>query len=120
MTSPYDKRKEGRKIGVAGMKSERNLARRLGGRLTAASGALDGFKGDIQKGNFLIEAKSTINDSLGLKLDWLLKIKKEARAVKKRPALAINFTTRDGRTVPDGEWVAIPLALFEELLGDEE
>lgn len=103
-------------IGTTGRKSEQRLAKALGARLTPNSGALAGAKGDMKLGSFLIEAKSTVNDSLGLKFAWLAKIAREARETGKRPALALSFTTADGRAVTDGEWVCLPRRVFEDLL----
>jgi hypothetical protein len=73
---------------------------------------LPGAKGDMTKGQFLVESKSTINGSLGLKLDWLLKIGGEARALGKTPAMLLNFTTGDGTARES--WALVPLWVFKE------
>ncbi len=104
------------RIGSAGRASERRVAKEIGGKLTAASGAHPLSKGDIKKGSFLIEAKSTQNASLGLKYEYAVKIGKEARGTGKHPAIAINFTDDEGRSKLYGDWVAIPLSLFKELV----
>jgi hypothetical protein len=79
---------------------------------------MEGFKGDLVLSKFLIEAKSTVADSLSLKFDWLAKINREARSVNKRPALTVSFTTGNGQAIPNGEWVLIPMALFKEIVDD--
>lgn len=116
MSNPYFTRKN--KIGGAGISSERNLSKRLGGRLTPASGAMEGAKGDIVLPNFLVEAKSTTGDSLGVKLEWLAKITREAIAKGLRPALGITFVTGSGAPVDGGKWIAIPEHVFEGMMED--
>ncbi len=100
-------------IGRTGILAEQRTARELGAKLRPASGAMASAKGDMITDRFLIEAKSTVNSSLGVKLDWLLKIGEEARRAGKAPALAINFTTGDGRSRE--QWVAVPMYVWKEL-----
>lgn len=106
------------KIGEAGRKSEKAAAKRLKGRLTGASGASAGDKGDIDLPSMLLECKSTKADSLPIKREWLIKITQEAVMKGKKPALAISFTNEAGRPHVDGSWVAIPESLFREVFGD--
>jgi len=103
-------------IGHTGRLSEKRLGKTLGGRMTPASGAMLGAKGDIDLGSVLLEAKSTISDSLSLKFDWLAKISDEARRFGKTPALAISFVSGRGVAFPDGEWVMLPRDVFQEIL----
>jgi hypothetical protein len=112
---PYIKRRDKHLIGATGRASEKRLTRDLGGRARPASGAMEGAKGDISLGAVLLEAKSTINSSFALKLEWLLKIAREARSEGSMPALAVSFITPDGRPVLDGEWCLIPMHKFREL-----
>ncbi len=112
---PVLRRAAARAVGGAGPAAEKRLAKRLGGRQTPASGAMVGAKGDVMLPAMLMEAKSTVRDSLALKLDWLAKIAGEARAQGKVPALAVVFATGDGRPRPDGAWVLMPEAAFREL-----
>ena len=79
---------------------------------------MEGFKGDLQLKNFLIEAKSTTGLSIGVKFDWLVKIAKEARQTGKTPVLAISFVKGSGDPEPNGEWAMIPMSLFKEIVGD--
>ena len=94
-------------------KQEARVAKRSGGRIQPASGATMFRKGDVTAGEFLIEAKSTDADSLGVKRKWLEKISDEARVVGKTPALAVTFAS-----VPFGvekDWVMVPASfLFGE------
>jgi hypothetical protein len=112
---PYLKRQAARPVGAAGVRSERRLAKQLGARLQPASGARAGAKGDAQLAAVLLEVKSTVAASMVLKLDWLAKITREARAVHCTPVLAVNFTLADGRPVADGQWVLMPLSRWQEL-----
>jgi hypothetical protein len=108
-------------IGASGRKSERRLARQLGGRARPNSGATPGAKGDIELDRVLLEAKSSTGDRIGLDRRWLAKIAAEARAVGRIPALALSFTYGDGWPIPDGEWVCVPLWLWRErLAGDDD
>jgi hypothetical protein len=106
------------RIGDAGRLSEKRLAKALGLRQRPASGALQGAKGDMEAGQALIEAKSTVHSSIKLELAWLAKIAREARAQGKTPALTLSFTTGDGRPVPGGQWVCIPLHEWVMIKGD--
>jgi hypothetical protein len=112
---PPHLRKEQHKIGREGRKSEARLIKHLGGRGRPASGAMPGAKGDIDLGPVLLEAKSTVQASMGLKLDWLLKIASEARSEGKMPALAVSFLTVSGDPIMDGDWCLIPMHRFKEL-----
>ena len=113
---PYILRRQQHRIGKSGRKSEASLARALGGRARPASGALPGSKGDIDLGAFLLEAKSTTQESMILKMGWLLKIAREAKSEGKCPALSISFVNQDGQPFFEGEWVLVPLYKFKELL----
>jgi hypothetical protein len=109
-----------RNIGDTGRKAESRTAKRLSGRLTPASGASIGAKGDIHTPTFLIENKSTVKESISLKLDWLRKITTEARGVDRSPALAIQFTDEAGRPLRNGRWMCIRESDYRELTeGDD-
>jgi hypothetical protein len=113
---PYILRKQQHRIGKTGRKSEASLARALGGRARPASGALPGSKGDIDLGAFLLEAKSTTQESMILKMAWLLKIAREAKSEGKTPALSVSFVDQAGQPFFDGEWVLVPIYKFKEML----
>jgi|SRR6516162_1670928 hypothetical protein len=98
-----------------GIRSEKRLAARLGKRVPGSGCGYSGRKGDIDAGDVLVEAKSTENRSISLKHAWLAKIAREALNAGKRPALTLSFVTGDGRSVPLGDWVCIPLIDWEEL-----
>jgi len=116
--NPYQKRIKGRNIGDTGRVSERRTGKRIGGRSTVASGSVDTDKGDIDAGNFLIECKSTIKDSINVKLSYLAKIRGEALSNDRLPAFAITFTRGNGDPRAGGKWVAIPEHIFKEYFGE--
>jgi hypothetical protein len=116
-SNPYLERKARAGIGAAGRASEHRLAKSLKGRQRPASGAVEGAKGDIAVGDFLVEAKSTHMNSIALNRDWLLKIAAEARSENKTPALAISFTTENGSPILDGDWVCIRMVDFRNMGG---
>ena len=97
---------------------ESHVSKRLGARLTPASGAMVGAKGDMSMQDFLIESKTTTDSSLALKLGWLVKISEEAQCKGKKPAVITSFVLPSGRPQPmaSTEWVCLPLSVFQELL----
>jgi hypothetical protein len=75
-------------------KQEKRIAKKIGGRQTANSGATKFSKGDISAGNWLIEAKTKTKESTSftIKKEWLDKNKEEAFAMNKDySALAFDF-----------------------------
>lgn len=59
-------------------KQEKSVAKKLGGKVTAASGALWGMKGDVRTDKFLIECKTTEKDYYTLTAKVWEKIEEEA------------------------------------------
>jgi len=104
------------RTGRHGTKSEVRVAKALGARLTPASGAFTGHKGDFRRGRLLAEAKSTVQISAILKLEWLTKITKEATEKGCNPALFLSFVNGNGTPKPGGDWVVIPKYLWDELM----
>ena len=115
------------RIGDAGRLAESRLSDYLGAWLKPASGAVRGNKGDMEFSGHLIEAKSSVRNSIRIEHAWLGKICKEAREQNKKPALTLSFTLNNGRPVPNGEWVCVPLNdwlglldLIEESCGSQK
>lgn len=113
--NPFFNRLNNKRIGQAGRDSEKKVAERLGGKLKPASGSMTGAKGDMELPEFLLEAKSTVHESLSLKREWLKKIGAEALGVNKYPAVSITFTTEDGTPKHRGRWILITEDMFREL-----
>ena len=90
---------------------------RFGARLQPGSGNQAHAKGDVdipKSETFLLECKTTEKRHLVLEMSWLRKITREARAVRKTPALVFGF---EGMTPPTPkDWVAIPRESFEALI----
>jgi hypothetical protein len=110
--NPYLKRQQ---IPRHGQKAEKRLSKRIKAKLTPASGALEGAKGDMEKRNFLIESKATKHASISVTLEWLDKIAIEARDRGKDPALVIQFVDAAGNPWRGSSWVLIPERVFAEI-----
>ena len=74
-------------------KQEKKIAKAVGGRRQANSGATAFQKGDVITDQFLIEAKTKTKDckSFTVKEDWLLKNEEEAFAMGRESALCFDF-----------------------------
>ena len=103
-----------------GKASEKRVATSLAARLTPASGAMRGAKSDMKKKvgdrKFQIESKSTKTATLAVDLGWLVKVTEEAQATGSIPALTMSFVAVDGKSRPKGDWVALPMWAFHQLL----
>lgn len=125
--NPLLKRAAARGTTGHGREYEQGASKSLAARLQPASGAMAEAKGDAKRKfrrmDALIEFKSTVNQSLALQLEWLIKINEEAVAAGKQPALVFAFVDAGGkpRKLPraQSEWVCIPRTLFEELVDGE-
>lgn len=106
-----------------GRKSEKRVAKQMGARLHPNSGAMRGAKSDasLKESDFQLEMKSTVTMEMKLHIGWLAKISMEALSQGKRPGLVFSFVDAEGkaRMHQSPEWVAIPLEVFKELLGNE-
>lgn len=72
---------------------EKKIAKAVGGKRQANSGATVFAKGDVITDQFLIEAKTKTKDckSFTVKEDWLLKNEEEAFAMNRDSALCFDF-----------------------------
>ncbi len=116
MANPFTDRLNKNRLGKAGRTSENRLAKKLKGRQTIGSGNKDWDKGDIRRGEFLIEAKSTTNDAFKIEYAQLCKIVAESTTKAKIPALSVSFVTENGRPRKYGEYALIRLSDFEEFM----
>jgi len=92
--------------------SEKELAKKLGGKRQPASGAITGHKGDVKTSELLIDLKETDSKSIIVKLGDLHKIMNEANGEGKDPALVLRFNKAK---VIDKEWIVLPLEVYEEM-----
>lgn len=96
-------------------KQERELAVRLSGRRTPASGAKS-EKGDVRvKGVLRLEAKTTKNKSFSVTLDMIRKIEEAALASTELPVLVIEFINEQGK--PIAEVAVVPTYVLDSLGG---
>ena len=75
-------------------KQEKKVAKAIGGRQTANSGATDFSKGDVTTDNWLIECKTATSEkqSFSIKREWLKKNREEAFSMgKDYNALVFDF-----------------------------
>ena len=74
-------------------RQERKVAKAVGGRQVANSGAPTFVAGDVITDEFLIECKTKTTDckSFTIKEDWLLKNEEEAFAMGRESALCFDF-----------------------------
>lgn len=73
---------------------ENKVAKAIGGKRTANSGATKWSKGDVRNDLFLLECKThtELREQFTIKRDWILKNEEEAFQMGKRySALAIDF-----------------------------
>lgn len=79
-------------------RQEKKVAKELGGKKVANSGATAFNKGDVILDDWLIECKTKTkeSDSFTIKRDWIVKNQEEAFAMRKPyAALAIDFGDGD-------------------------
>lgn len=86
---------------------EKKVARDIGGRRTAASGALPGHKGDAYNERWLVEAKQTKSPRYALTLEVWRKIELEAFDKKRLPVLVIDMAGRRVAVVDYNDWLAL-------------
>lgn len=96
------------------MKQEDRLAKELGGRRQAASGALPGRRGDVDVPELLIECKRTDKKSIRIEIEYLRKITEEASGTGKVPALSIEIG--DPPRFVSRDWVLVPSGFLKDLL----
>ena len=76
-------------------KHEKRIAKRIGGKRNAASGAYWQRKGDVRSDDLLIEHKYTGKKSFSVKSDVLKKIMREAILDGRTPVLGIHLDGED-------------------------
>lgn len=103
---------------IRAKKQEREVAKRLQGRLTPASGAKE-EKGDVRvRGVARIECKTTKHKSFSVTLEMAQKIEEAAISTGEMPILLIEFIDDTGK--PLGELAVVPSYLLEELCQSKE
>jgi hypothetical protein len=95
--------------GKGGKNYEKKASKALQGQLTPGSGS-QAKKGDLLIGDLLLELKTSTNESITLKKEYLHKIRKAALEQNKQPGLLFSFVTMNG--VSEEEWLAVPLSVW--------
>ena len=76
-------------------KHEKRIAKRIGGKRNAASGAYWQRKGDVRSDDLLIEHKYTGKKSFSIKSEVLKKVMREAILDGRTPVLGIHLDGED-------------------------
>ena len=76
-------------------KHEKRLAKKIGGKTNAASGAFWSHKGDVRSSDLLIEHKYTGKKQTTIKSEVLKKIMREAILDGRTPVLGIHLDGED-------------------------
>lgn len=96
-------------------KQEKELALKVGGRRTAASGSKD-EKGDIRvRGVMRIEAKTTKHKSFSVTLEMIDQIEMAALVSDEVPIIAIEFNDNAGKKVK--EVAVVPMYVLDLIKG---
>lgn len=99
-----------------GNKSEKRILEDMGAEQTIGSGAFAGMKSDGVKGPMRIECKSTVGKSMGIKLEWLEKIRQEALETGKTPMVTLSYVDSEGKPKPGGDWIMMPRYLLQDFM----
>lgn len=95
---------------------EEEIAKRLGGRTTLASGALD-QKGDVEVKNVVrLEAKTTQKKSFSVTREMVRKIEEAALGANALPVVEIEFLDDDGE--PVSSVCVVPKYVLEMICGE--
>lgn len=84
---------------------ERLLAAEHKGRRQPGSGSGSRHKGDVTEDLLLIEAKTTGKESISIKREWVLDIRRKAAETGQLPALTFGF---DDQGLGREDWTALP------------
>lgn len=94
-------------------KQEKEIATRLGGRQTSASGSKD-EKGDVRLKRIVrVEAKTTMHKSFSVTLDMIKQIEDAALSSGEMPVIAIEFNDGRGRKIK--EVAVVPIYVLDLL-----
>jgi hypothetical protein len=94
-------------------KQERELAKRVGGQVTIASGSL-AVKGDVRKKRVVrIEAKTTKNRSFSVTLEMVDKIEQAALPYDELPIIVVELANGNKRTAK--QVAIVPLYVLDSL-----
>lgn len=103
-------------------KQENRVAKALGGKVNANSGATGFYKGDVRTEHCLIECKTATKEvkSVSIKKEWLDKLKQEQFSMGKLYSiLAFDFGDGNDYYIIDKNLMQVLLNYMEEEYGKE-
>lgn len=102
-------------------KQEDRVAKVLGGKVNANSGATSFFKGDIRTDHLLVECKTSTKEvrSVSIKKEWLEKLNEERFAMgKQHSVLAFDFGDGKDYFIIDKRLMSMLLDTLEKYYGE--
>jgi len=88
-------------------KQEKDLAKTLGGKTVAASGAFWSRKGDVRSDQYLVEAKFTAAQSYSLKAADLEKLRKQAIMDDRVPLFVVQLNNKNYMILGEDDWLEL-------------
>lgn len=102
-------------------KQEDRVAKVVGGKVNANSGATSFFKGDVRTDYLLVECKTSTKEvkSVSIKKEWLEKLNEERFAMgKQHSVLAFDFGDGKDYFIIDKRLMSILLDTLEKYYGE--
>lgn len=102
-------------------RQESRVAKSLGGKVNANSGATGFYKGDVRTKHLLVECKTATKEvkSVSIKKEWLKKLNEERFAMgKPHSVLAFDFGDGDDYYVIDKTLMNMLIDYLEEMYGE--
>jgi hypothetical protein len=102
-------------------KQEDRVAKVVGGKVNANSGATSFFKGDVRTDHLLVECKTSTKEvkSVSIKKEWLEKLNEERFAMgKQHSVLAFDFGDGKDYFIIDKRLMSMLLDTLEKYYGE--
>lgn len=102
-------------------KQEKRVAKNLGGKVNANSGATGFYKGDVRTDYLLVECKTATKEvkSVSIKKEWLTKLNEERFAMgKQHSILAFDFGDGEDYFIIDKSLMKMLTDYLEEVYGE--
>lgn len=102
-------------------KQEDRIAKVVGGKVNANSGATSFFKGDVRTDHLLVECKTSTKEvkSVSIKKEWLEKLNEERFAMgKQHSVLAFDFGDGKDYFIIDKRLMSMLLDTLEKYYGE--
>lgn len=102
-------------------KQEKRVAKNLGGKVNANSGATGFYKGDVRTDYLLVECKTATKEvkSVSIKKEWLKKLNEERFAMgKQHSILAFDFGDGEDYFIIDKNLMQMLVDYLEDVYGE--